>query len=99
MRPKFQPGDKARIAPPRLRGYYPPSVTVGRVVTIKRLLPTPHGEKLYYEIGNNGRGGQRVFRSDDLRRLTEPSLRGGIRKGSGRKPRAPGGHCGDPQAV
>ena len=77
MSRKFSVGDKARIAPERLRNYYPPGVRPGRIVTIKGVVRGAHGVKCYYMIGDNGKGTRgHLFRSDDLRPIGAHSLRG-----------------------
>ena len=66
---KFEVGDKARIAPPRWEGHYPPWVRVGRVITIQAVRAAQRHGKCYY------RSGSRWYRSDDLRRTDEADLR------------------------
>lgn len=80
---KFQVGEKARIAPAPRPRWWPLSIRPGRIVTVKAIIS--RGPHCYYQTGRNSSGHSGyLFRSDELRRLSEPMLAGGKRKGAGR---------------
>ena len=91
---KFGIGDKARIAPPRIKRYYPAYLRTGRIVVIMAIEPATHGRHCRYWIRGTRRRAKerRVFLAQDLRRLTDSQL-------SGRTGNSPGGPLAKSQGL